>query len=273
MKLGINPLHFIKAGVGEEPRTYKECIDLVKKCGFYALDMAVKDTAMAEELSEYIAQQGMEVIQSHMPFNRYAGENYEAFMLSVMEHAKNAHILGSKILVVHGDEFDFANMEYSAEAVLEFNYRLFSPLVEYAAQNNMRVAFENVFQENRPEPRFCSEAEDLCRLVDKFDPDLVGICWDSGHAKVQYGETHIEKLKAVGKRVISTHIHDNYYGKDLHLFPFMGTLDWKGFVEALHEINYAGDFTYELVYDQIPKALAPAYITLLHKSGEYMLSL
>ena len=29
--------------------------------------------------------------------------------------------MGSKILVVHGDEFDYKNMTYSKEAVLEFN--------------------------------------------------------------------------------------------------------------------------------------------------------
>ena len=29
--------------------------------------------------------------------------------------------MGSKILVVHGDEFDYKNMTYSKEAVFEFN--------------------------------------------------------------------------------------------------------------------------------------------------------
>lgn len=274
MRLGINPFHFTKAGIGESPRTHKECIDLVKEAGFYALDVAVDDTAAAEELADYIAKQGMEVIQSHMPYNRYDQKDYTLFASSVMNRAKNAKLMGSKILVVHGDEFDFKNMSYSKEAVLEFNQKLFDPLVEFAAANNMRVAFENVFEEGSDEPpRFCSEVEDLCRLVDKYDSKVVGICWDSGHGKVQYGDASIDAMKTAGSRIISTHIHDNYYDNDLHLFPFMGTLDWPNFIRALRQTGYQGDFTYELVYDQLPKALAPDYIALLHKSGEYILGL
>ena len=274
MRLGINPFHFIKAGIGETPRTHKECIDLVKMAGFCALDVAVDDTATAEELADYIANQSLEVIQTHMPYNRYVAKDYDLFAASVMKRAKNAKIMGSKILVVHGDEFDFEHMTYSKEAALEFNYRLFDPLVEFAATNGMRVAFEDLFEDDPTEPpRFCSEVEDLCRLVDKYDPNLVGICWDSGHAKVHYGDKHIDALKVAGSRIIATHIHDNYYDKDLHLFPFMGDLDWPAFIQTLRQTGYKGDFTYELVYDQLPKALAPDYITLLRKSGEYILSL
>lgn len=285
MQLGINPLHFVKAGIGEVPRSYKECIDLVKTAGFSVLDVTLEDRETAQELAAYIEEQGLKVGQSHMPMNRYKAQDYEQFAAAVMKSAENARILGSKILVVHGDEFDFTHMTYSTEAALEFNYRLFTPLVEFAAKNSMKVAFENVFEEvhwgvhyfdpNRP--RFCSKVEDLCSLVDRYNSDLVGICWDSGHAQVQYaGQENgsINALKAAGSRVIATHIHDSAKGLDCHLFfPFMVETDWQTFIRTMRQIGYKGDFSYELVYDRIPKALAPDYLSLLRKSGEYILNL
>jgi sugar phosphate isomerase/epimerase len=41
------------------------------------------------------------------------------------------------------------------------------------------------------------------------------------------------------------HIHDNMRASDLHLFPTMGTLDWKDFCQALVDINYQGVFMME----------------------------
>ena len=285
MQLGINPLHFVKAGIGEVPRTHKECIDLVKASGFSVLDVALEDRETAQELAAYIEEQGLKVGQSHMPMNRYAAQDYGQFSNAVMQSAENARLLGSRILVVHGDEFDFRQMTYSKKAALEFNYRLYAPLVEFAAKNGMKVAFENVFEEvhwglhyfdpNRP--RFCAEVEDLCSLVDRYNSDTVGICWDSGHAQVQYAgqkDGSINALKTAGSRVIATHIHDSAKGLDCHLFfPFMGATDWQTFIRTLRQTGYTGDFTYELVYDRIPKALAPDYLSLLRKSGEYILSL
>ena len=57
------------------------------------------------------------------------------------------------------------------------------------------------------------------------------------------------------------------------MFPFLGDTNWNELMAAFKEIGYKGDFTLELVYDRLPDALAPDYIKLLHKSGEYILSL
>ena len=42
-------------------------------------------------------------------------------------------------------------------------------------------------------------------------------------------------------------------------------------MKALREVGYQGDFTYELVYDRFPKALAPDCVALLYKFGEKIL--
>ena len=68
-------------------------------------------------------------------------------------------------------------------------------------------------------------------------------------------------------------MHDSYYNQDLHGFPFTGNVDWKTFMETLKKIGYKGDLSFEFVYDRIPKALAPDYMKILYRSGEYLQSL
>lgn len=275
MHLSINPKHFQKAAVWEADRDILEAIALVADAGFTRLDFGTEDAAEANRVAEYLSATGIKVNQSHLPYNRYKGEDYEPFARRLMAVARCAKIMGSPILVVHGDEFPFGERAYSREAAREFNYRLFAPVVEFAEQNGMQVAFETVFQDMDPleKPRHCSLVEELCSLVDLYASPTVGICWDSGHAKVQYGVSQPNLLKIAGKRVISTHIHDNYYGKDLHTFPFMGDTDWKRLMETFGAIGYTGDLTFELVYDRLPRALAPDYLKLLHTSGEMLMGM
>lgn len=275
MHLSVNPKHFQKAAVWEADRDILEAIDLVAEAGFTRLDFGTEDMVEATRVAEYLAECDLAVNQSHIPYNRYKKDPFGLFSERVMATAKCAKILGSPMLVVHGDEFPFGEMAYSREAAREFNYRLFFPMVDYALQNGMRVAFETVFQDMDPqkEPRHCSLVEELCALVDQFGTPEVGICWDTGHAKVQYGVSQLNVLKIAGKRVISTHIHDNYYGKDLHTFPFMGGTDWKRLMETFGTIGYTGDLTLEMVYDRLPRAIAPDYLRLLHTSGEMLMGM
>ena len=227
MNLSINPRHFLEAAVWEPRRSLPEAMDLVSAAGFSHFDLWAESENEAEMLSDYMKERGLSVIQSHMPLNRYQKADAEVFHQSVMERAKNAKRMDSKILVVHGDEFDYKNQPYTAKAALEYNYRFFYDLVDYAAANGMRVAFENTFQEpNRTAtPHFCALADDLYALVKRYGTKTVGICWDTGHARVQYGAHDMKTLKLVGDKVICTHIHDNYYDQDLHGFPFTGNID------------------------------------------------
>lgn len=274
MNIGINPIHFYKAAVWEENRTLTEILELVRLAGFRHLNINAASPKDAETIAAYVEQHGMQVTQSHMPFNRYDKKDAEVFMNTVMTYANHAKMMGAGILVVHADEFDYANRPYTGRAALEYNYQTFYNLVDFAEKNGMRVAFENTFQEAGmvTQPHFCSLVDDLLALVDRYHTDAVGICWDTGHAKMQYKNKDMAALKEVIDRVICTHIHDNYYEKDLHCFPCMGTVQWKELMEILRNANYQGDFSFELVYDRLPKALAPDYLKLLYRTGEYLIN-
>ena len=273
MNISIAPFEFQNAGIGEVRRTPRECIELVRDAGFRHLDAALPQGENPEEFAAFLRQQGMQVIQSHIPFYRPREVDYEEAAKANLQCIKDAHAIGSQIAVVHGEEFDYKAARYTRERAMEFNYRFFEPLVDYAAQNGMRVAFESVFQEtdSRLQPRLCSYVEDLCELVERYHTDTVGICWDVGHAKLQYRTGYLEALQTAGKRVICTHMHDNFYDRDLHLFPFFGDMNWQGVMHTLRQIGYAGDFSLEVAYSRIPKALAPEYLSLLYKSVDYLI--
>lgn len=273
MNLSINPRYFLETAVWEENRTLPEALDLVRAAGFSHFDLDARSEEEAEMIAAYVKDHNLSIIQSHIPFNRYKREDSQSFHKTVMEYAKYAKMIDSKILVVHGDEFNYKEQPYTAKAALEYNYRFFYDLVEYAENNGMRVAFENTFQETHltARPHFSSILDDLLETVNKYNTKAVGICWDAGHAKLQYGDYDMASLEMCGEKVICTHIHDNYYNQDLHAFPFMGNIHWKNLMATLKKINYQGDFSFELGYNHLPKELALDYLKLLYRSGEYLI--
>ena len=274
MNLAINPRHFLQAAVWEDDRTLTQAMDLVYRAGFRHFDLEAVTRADVDEIVKFKENHEITIIQSHMPFNRYTRLPKEVFRQNVADYMTYAKEIGAKILVVHGDDFDYKNQLYTRTAALEHNYRFYYSMVEYAAANDMKVAFENTFQESHrlTQPHYGASVDDLCELVDRYQTDTVGVCWDTGHAKVQYAEKDLDALKIAGSRVICTHIHDNGFNQDLHGFPFTGTIHWKKLMQTLKEIGYHGDFSFEFVYDRLPKALAPDYVKLLYRTGEYLIS-
>lgn len=270
MVISTEVRHFCHRADGTS-RPLKDVLTLIKNAGFPCVDLLCGREEI-KDILPHIQSLGLTVNQSHAPFNRYQGKDYAAFAKDLMESARLAHELGAKILVAHGDEFDFKSMTYSFEAALEFNYKLFYPVVDYLTANGMKLAFENLFPD-RNIPRFCSKPEELRSLIEKFPKEVVGVCWDTGHGKIADPQTYIPNMVSFADRLIATHIHDNYYGCDLHLFPFLGNLDFKGTMKALKDIGYAGELTYEFVYDRIPDEFLPDVLGLLYKMAEYLMHL
>jgi sugar phosphate isomerase/epimerase len=61
--------------------------------------------------------------------------------------------------------------------------------------------------------------------------DDVGICFDVGHAHLMSSVR--EAFGVLRPHIRSTHIHDNDKEKDSHLWPGLGTVDWKEAMELL----------------------------------------
>ena len=129
----------------------------------------------------------------------------------------------------------------------------FRELSRYAQEKGVHLAYENL------------EIPEHLEAVLSDNPEFHGFCWDCGH---NYCYTPLVDMMArYGKRLICTHIHDNYgvrtpglitYEDDLHMLPFDGGLNWNGFAERIQKSGYQGPLTLELSskareeYQQMP---------------------
>ena len=84
----------------------------------------------------------------------------------------------------------------------------------------------------------------LDALMDAFkNQPHVGFCWDCGHEGCFTPGRRYMPL--FGDRLICTHIHDNLGTVDMHVPPFMGSIDWENVMKALADIDYDGNLTFE----------------------------
>jgi sugar phosphate isomerase/epimerase len=61
-------------------------------------------------------------------------------------------------------------------------------------------------------------------------------------------------IPALGDRLVCLHLHDNDAVHDQHVAPLSGTIRWKQVCDALKEIDYAYDLSFE-TFMQTRKAL------------------
>ena len=91
-----------------------------------------------------------------------------------------------------------------------------------------------------------ADAEDLLELLDKLNADdIFGICWDTGHANLAQ-VNQPAAIQQIGSRLKALHINDNRGEKDDHLLPYLGYVEWTPLLKSLADVNYQGDFTYEI---------------------------
>lgn len=161
--------------------------------------------------------------------------------------------VGVRKIVIHVGTYLDENYDYNIEKSIEHNIKYLAPFVEKAVENNILVAIENGTQMQKDEPRFKYTApyiDELIKIVEyynkKYNKEVLGICFDFGHANVGNLDIYKEIVK-IGNKLIVTHIHDNY-GTDSHNQPFDGTINWKYVRRALIDINYNGELTSEVRY-------------------------
>ena len=161
--------------------------------------------------------------------------------------------VGVKKIVIHVGTYLDENYDYNIEKSIEHNIKYLAPFVEKAVENNILVAIENGTQMQKDEPRFKNTApyiDELIKIVEyynkKYNKEVLGICFDFGHANVGNLDIYKEIVK-IGNKLIVTHILDNY-GTDSHNQPFDGTINWKYIRRALIDINYNGELTSEVRY-------------------------
>ncbi|MBR2874146.1 MAG: sugar phosphate isomerase/epimerase [Lentisphaeria bacterium] len=285
MILGINLVCFNNARQGIY-RTQEEAARLCREAGFDSVDCHVNFTEspdylnIARDLRRQYDAAGVRVHQIHLPLFRFRkdADGVKLFAENAPKAMECADILGARFAVAHVDEYRLSpGEEWDFDRVLEITADYFSPVVELGKKYGIMPCIENLYEDhlNVPEScrsRFSAATEDLIALADIFK-GAVGICWDFGHAQTAFGAGSLDELRKIGKRLTTTHVHDSHSGKDLHLIPFYGNVEWEKIMPYLKETGYEGPFSFELLRASFPESLIKETLNYLHTVGNILLAM
>lgn len=225
----------------------------IKAAGFDAIEIwgmiphfNYKNNDEIEKLAQLLKDNEIKVVSFHGPIYEEVSPPKERRWLSLASTDANIRqkavdetkrvidcmgLFGAGHLTVHGIE-----ERKETESKKAFHKSL-SELAEYCKENGVRIAIENILHG--------SSARDILKLLDdRYDPDVVGLCLDLGHANIS-GDP-VADLEECSERLFALHISDNNGREDLHSIPFTGTINWLEAAAVLKKIDFDGYFMYEI---------------------------
>lgn len=235
----------------------KGAVKAILDAGFSALDMTMsygeerwalgEDYAsLANDLRKMAADRGAVFNQAHAPFGGGREFYTEKTAKNFPRIFEFAAMLGSECIVVHPVTLDKYNGH--EEELFEINMDFYNRLLPYARDVGIKIAIENMWQENEVKkivPSVCHDSREHAKYFDALgNKDDVTLCLDVGHIALA-GANPAEAVKILGTRLGATHIHDVDLVSDLHTMPGLGKIDWESLACALGEINYSGYLTLE----------------------------
>lgn len=263
--------------------TDKQAITLIKQAGFDGYDFSLCNMyreennplgkndylTYAHSLRAYADEIDIPCLQAHAPFGYLKDEKAAADSLTgLFRSIEIASVLGCPVLVVHpGNNFT---------AQQNYDY-IYSKILPFAKQANVKIATENMWNlgsDTYSVPAACGTAENFIAHVDIADDPYMVACLDIGHAHMEKAAGAPSMIKALGKeRLRAVHIHDNDLCHDNHTLPFLGRIDWYAVIDALKEINYQGNFTFETDYytPSFPDELLPDALKLMERVGRWFI--
>lgn len=252
------PMNAMRPGFGDA-----RSIELMAKAGFDAIDytfneMCSRDNIWnqsgwekyASSLMQIAKDNGIFFNQAHAPFLfdwEKEGE-LDSFIIPTVKHSfECAAALGVPQIVVH----PIHHIQYKGNEKMlwDWNMEYYNKLIPAAKEAGVKIALENMLQPDEKRgcivPDFFAKPEEYVTFYDTLNNDQIVALVDVGHSGPT-GENPVELLKTLGKRVTGLHVHDNNLRNDDHFLPFLGSIDWDAITKALAEIEYQGDFTFEV---------------------------
>lgn len=158
-------------------------------------------------------------------------------------------ILGIKYTVLHPiHQKPDGSFFYDNDEFVRVNADAIRPLLPLAEKLGVVILTENILWEAS------SRLEAITALVEEVNSEWFGWCFDTGHIHCLHRE--VSQLRDLPVVPLSLHIQDNKgkeerFGKDAHLMPGDGTIDWKEFLDILYEKDYKGDLVLEAHHQSV----------------------
>lgn len=292
MKLAMNSQYLVNT-LGNDAAA-----KLIAEAGFDGVDYSVMEMVNvdcvfngrnyieeAENAGKIFRSYGIPVTQTHAPFRfsdygdsvTYKEHIYPTIVRSVEVSAA----MGASIIVVHPLHYlTYAGHE---EEIFRLNMDFYRSLIPVCKDCGIKVAVENMFQWDMRRGHIvhdtCSRAEEFCRYIDTLNSEYMVACLDVGHVGLPAQADEVwDVIRKLGHdRLKSLHVHDNDYKDDRHAIPYSGKIDWDQVTKALGEINYSGDFTYEIsltsAIGRMNRSLYPATLRYISEIGKHLVEM
>ena len=226
-KIGIN----LNAYSGLEDNT---SLKTIKDIGFDSFFTGTLDLKSQFKIAETAALNNISYEFVHGPFGHIndiwldcaAGDEMQNEISDCIDACGKTNV---PIVVLH------LSSGVTPPTITDIGRKRFEKLVNTASKNNVKIAFEN--------QRLLGN---LCWALEYFNTETVGFCWDCGHEKCFAGG--LEYMPLWGKRLICTHIHDNYcnLNEDLHMLPYDGKIDFEICAKHIKQSGYNGTLMLEV---------------------------
>ena len=287
-----------------------EGFEKIKKAGFSCVDFSLNEYLLnktlyakqlntffdktEEELQEYFRlfkecskKTGIAIHQMHMPYPNYVPEastQLNAYLNNVVavKSMQLCHYLDCKYIVIHG--LKLAKYLGSEEAEWEMTEMFLDFLAPMAKEMGITMCVENIYTmigKHILEGPCCDAvktAERIDRMNDKYGAEVLGFCFDTGHANL-VGLDMEKFITKLGHRLKVLHIHDNDGIMDLHQIPFTFTktrenkvsTDWEGFIRGLKNIHYNKVLNFETApaLTAFPEEMKRDVLAFIVRIGKY----
>lgn len=291
MELSINIANIL----GRYP--LKTAAELYRQAGFTACDYSLGDMVSdscplnsdnwreaAAEIRRTAEQAGLPINQTHAPFTfrhwddsaTYRDVIYPRLCRSVEISA----LLGARVVVMHPlHHFVYHGHE---QEIFEANMEFYRSLIPLCREYNIKVGVENMYQVDPRRKHIvfdtCATKEEFVRYIDTLDSEYMVACLDLGHVGLPLQDDEAQDfIRALGHdRLQALHVHDNNYRGDDHNLPYFGRMNWPEITRALGEINYSGDFTYEInanLLTTMDDAFVPVGMRYMADVGKHLIDL
>ncbi len=138
-----------------------------------------------------------------------------------------AEVLRPKTVVFHSG-YEKWKYALKIDVWLEKSVETWKPLNERAKNIGVKIAIENIFED---------EPTNLRLLMEQMDSDNFGICFDTGHCNL-FSNVALEKwLEELNAYIVELHLHDNDKSADLHCSIGEGTFDFNTLFSELKDNN------------------------------------
>lgn len=264
-----------------------EGLRLLMDAGYPALDLTMFDCneylfapdwkETARRIKAMADERSVVFNQAHAPFGG-GYEHYTKNLVPLMPRVfEFASLIGVRQVIVHPLQ---RGRYYGHEAELfDLNREFYASLAPYARDCGVKIAIENMWQRH-PVNRYivddvCANPHELAAYFDaQNDPNTFTVCLDLGHVAL-CGREPEDAIRTIGHdRLGALHVHDVRYVDDDHTLPGMGLINWDAVLQALVDIDYQGEFTFEadsflVRYD---KEFLPTVAKFMCDCGKHMVS-